>query len=66
MTSSEEKQQCRGEDLAASNSEEQWESWILTAIGKVRFQKQRPNMERVAAVLRQVTNGQVIRLFWLI
>ena len=36
-------------------TEDVWQSRILTAIGKVRMQKQRPNMERVAAVLRQVS-----------
>uniref|UniRef100_A0A6A7FZ34 histone acetyltransferase n=2 Tax=Hirondellea gigas TaxID=1518452 RepID=A0A6A7FZ34_9CRUS len=38
---------------SSSTTEDQWKEWILTAIGKVRHHKQRPNMERVAAVLRQ-------------
>jgi hypothetical protein len=29
-----------------------WRSWLLDAIHKIRFQKQRPNVERVAACVR--------------
>ena len=29
-----------------------WQSWLLDAIHKIRYQKQRPNVERVAACIR--------------
>ena len=30
-----------------------WISWLLDAIHKIKYQKQRPNVERVAACIRQ-------------
>ena len=43
---------------SASTSNEaadaEWRDRILNAIGKVRTHKQKPNMERLATVLRQV------------
>ena len=30
-----------------------WVSWLLDAIHKIKYQKQRPNVERVAACIRQ-------------
>ena len=29
-----------------------WQCWLLDAIHKIRYQKQRPNVERVAACIR--------------
>ena len=29
-----------------------WQSWLLDAIHKIRYQKQRPNVERIAACVR--------------
>ena len=30
-----------------------WIAWLLDAIHKIRYQKQRPNVERVAQCIRQ-------------
>ena len=29
-----------------------WQSWLLDAIHKIRYQKQRPNVERIASCVR--------------
>ena len=29
-----------------------WQSWLLDAIHKIRYQKQRPNVERISACIR--------------
>ena len=41
--------------VAAMTKEETtatWQSWLLDAIHKIRYQKQRPNVERIAACVR--------------
>ena len=43
--------------LSLTNFQEEngaaWISWLLDAIHKIKYQKQRPNVERVAACIRQ-------------
>ena len=29
-----------------------WQSWLMDAIHKIRYQKQRPNVERISACIR--------------
>ena len=41
-----------GENMTKEETTATWQSWLLDAIHKIRYQKQRPNVERISACIR--------------
>ena len=41
-----------GEKMTKEETTATWQSWLLDAIHKIRYQKQRPNVERISACIR--------------